>query len=142
MARSKALNRSDSEQFVIKSKQTNKNLRRMKFSKTLLMAGILAAKSTQAVSLKQEAQGTDITPLQVFESMIDILIREIGGVKNYIDNEVQALQTRDETLQAENASLRERVEENETRITDYETNFEDLNGVNADLEAQIESLQG
>ena len=141
MARSKALNRSDSEQFVIKSKQTNFFVK-MQFSKTLLMAGILAAKSAQAVSLKQEAQGTDITPLQVFESMIDILIREIGGVKNYIDNEVQALQTRDETLQAENASLRERVEENETRITDYETNFEDLNGVNADLEAQIESLQG
>ena len=81
------------------------------------MAGILAAKSTQAVSLKQEAEGTDITPLQVFESMIDILISEIKGVKNYVDTEDEKI-TR--TLQAEIASLREQVEADQELITDYE----------------------
>ena len=85
----------------------------MQFSKTLLMAGILAAKSTQAVSLKQEAQGTDITPLQVYESMISILER----LKNYVDTEDEKI-TR--TLQAEIASLREQVEADQELITDYE----------------------
>ena len=67
-------------------------------------------------------------------------------MKNWIDGEIQALKAEDEniteTLQAENGSLREKVEEYETRITDNENDFEDLNAVNADLEAQIESLQG
>ena len=55
MARIYALNRSDSEQFVIEFKQTNKLLCKMHFSKTLIMAYAIASKVSLAVELN--AQG-------------------------------------------------------------------------------------
>ena len=53
-------------------------------------------------------------------------------MKLYIDDENDKVT---ETLQAENASLREQVEADLALITDYETRI-------TDNEAQIESLQG
>ena len=55
MARTYALNRSNSEQFVIKSKQTNKLLSKMHFSKTLIMAYAIASKVSLAVELNAQS---------------------------------------------------------------------------------------
>ena len=51
MARTYALNRSNSEQFVIKSKLTNKLLSKMHFSKTLIMAYAIASNVSLALEL-------------------------------------------------------------------------------------------
>ena len=55
MARTYALNRSNSEQFVIKSKQTNKLLSKMHFSKTLIMAYAIASNVSLAVELNAQS---------------------------------------------------------------------------------------